>query len=375
MTHWTRRHFMIGSAAALLGKHAFAGSGYSTGNGIGSSDVIGADNPVVDAFVKAQPFYGVVMLGKRGKPTYVRAIGMANIEEQKPLRADTPFAIASISKWLTSVTVLRLVEMGKLDLDAPIKRYLPAHRADTGSKVTLRHLLSNASGIPNQFISMIKADRSLFTASMTTAQAMQQFCQGESIFPPGSKFDYALTNWIIVVGIVEAVTGQPFQQAMRNITLDPLKLSATRADQAYADDAATAVPYATINPPARKTDVRQPYMAAAGGYYSTADDLIKAAQAIFNQGFITPASLAQLTHIEVDSESYALGGRVKNLQIAGQTHRFGWETGRTTGYRSVLGHRLDGEDTVIILNNTDMSQKTMDEFAYSLLGASQLPAA
>ncbi|MFZ6769964.1 serine hydrolase domain-containing protein [Undibacterium sp. Di26W] len=371
MTYWTRRHFMLGGAAALLGKHAFA----DCSSGIGSSDVIGADNPIVDAFVKAQPFYGVVMLGKHGRPTYVRAIGMANIEAQKPLRADTPFAIASISKWLTSVTVLRLIEMGKLDLDAPINRYLPAHRADTGSKVTLRHLLSNSSGIPNQFSSMIKADRSLFTASMSTAQAMQQFCQGESIFPPGSKFDYALTNWIIVVGIVEAVTGQPFQQAMRNITLDPLKLSATRADQAYADDAATAVPYATINPPARKTDMRQPYLAAGGGYYSTASDLMKAAQAIFNQGFITPQSLTQLTHIEVDSESYALGGRVKNLQIAGQTHRFGWETGRTTGYRSVLGHRLDGEDTVILLNNTDLSQKTMDEFAYSLLGASQVPAA
>jgi hypothetical protein len=76
-----------------------------------------------------------------------------------------------------------------------------------------------------------------------------------------------------------------------------------------------------------------------------------------------------MTHIEVPSENYALGGRVKTLSVDGQQHRYAWETGRTGGYRSVLGHRLDGEPTLIILNNTDLSQKTLDEFAYDLLGA------
>lgn len=366
MQHWNRRHFILGSAAALLGQHAFAS------NGTGLSDAKNAVlDAVVDAFIISQPFYGIVMLGKRGKVTHARAFGMANIEEQRPLRVDTPCAVASVSKWLTSVTVLRLLEMGKLELDAPVGTYLASFNKNTGNKVTLRHLLSNSSGIPNLFSSRIKAEPALFTTNMSTAQAVQEFCQGDLIFPPGSKFDYAATNWIIVLAIIEAITGQPFQQTMRTITLDPLKLSATRADQTYADDAATAAAYATINPPVRKTDRRQPYMAAAGGYYSTADDLMRAAYSVFNQNFITPASLAQLTHVEVESENYALGGRVKTLQVAGQPQRFGWETGRTNAYRSVLAHRLDGEDTVIILNNTDMSQKTLDEFAYSLLGASQ----
>jgi D-alanyl-D-alanine carboxypeptidase len=168
-----------------------------------------------------------------------------------------------------------------------------------------------------------QADRSVLALELSTRQAIERFCMGELAFAPGSRFDYA-----------------------------------------------------TINPPLRRTDVRPSYMEATGGYYSTADDLLRAAYAIFNQGFISPASLQALTHIEVASDSYALGGRVKDLLIDGKRHRFAWETGRTTGYRSVLGHRLDGEETVIILNNTDMSQKTMDEFAYSLLGATSgdLPA-
>jgi D-alanyl-D-alanine carboxypeptidase len=362
MPNCTRRHFLASGVATLLGAHASAAES--------------ALNAAAENFATTQPFYGVVMLGKRGKPVYAKAFGMANIEGGLPLRTDTPFAVASISKWLTSVTVLRLVEAGKLDLDATIGALLPWYKADAANKVKLRHLLSNSSGIPNLFNAAIKADRSVLALELSTRQAIERFCMGELAFAPGSRFYYASTNWIIVMGIIEAATGMPFQQAMRAITLDPLKLAATRADQRYADDPATAIAYATINPPQRRTDVRPSYMEATGGYYSTADDLMRAAYGVFNQGFISPASLQALTHIEVASDSYALGGRVKNLLIDGKQHSFAWETGRTTGYRSVLGHRLDGEETVIILNNTDMSQKTMDEFAYSLLGAtpSGLPA-
>jgi len=151
---------------------------------------------------------------------------------------------------------------------------------------------------------------------------------------------------------------------MRDITLDPLRLNATSADPTGA-----AIAYATLKPPARKVSPFQPYMVASGGYYSNADDLLRAAYAVFNQDFISASSRAAMLHIEVPSEDYTLGGRVKTLNLDGQPHRYAWETGRTAGYRSVLGHRLDGEQTVIILNNSDLSQKTLDEFAYSLLGA------
>jgi CubicO group peptidase (beta-lactamase class C family) len=351
MSHWTRRNFIGGSAATLVSAGAFA------------------NNPVAEAFAAAQPFYGLVMLAKRGMPMYTRTFGMANIEENKPVRSDTPFAVGSISKWLTSTTVLRLVEDGKLDLDATIGKLLPWYRADGANKVTLRHLLSNASGIPNQFTPALKADPSVRDLPLTTRQAIERFSSGDLIFTPGSRFDYVSTNWYIIIGIIEEVTGVPYQQAMRAITLDPLKLPATRADHAYIEAPSTAVAYATINPPARKMDIHQHYMVASGGYYSTADDLLRAARAIFNEGFLKRSSLDALTHIEVPSENYTLGGRIKTLNVNGQPHVFAWETGRTAGFRSVLGHRLDGEDTVIILNNTDMSQKTLDEFAYSLLGA------
>lgn len=346
-----RRHFIGGAAATLLGASAFA------------------NNPVADAFARTQRFYGVILLAKRGKPVYAQAFGMANIEANKAMQATTPMAIGSISKWLTSAVVLRLVESGKLELDATIGRLLPWYRGQGADKVTLRHLLSNTSGIPNQFTPALKADPSIMELRLSTQTAVERFASGDLTFTPGSRFDYTSTNWYIVIAVIEAVTGQPYQQAMRALMLDPLQLRVTRADSAYIEAADSALAYATIDPPARKMDRHQPYMVASGGYFSTAPDLLRAAMAVFNQGFLGAPSLRELTHIEVPGERYTLGGRVKTLILDGQPHVFAWETGRTGGYRAVLGHRLDGEDTIIILNNTDLSQKTMDEFAYSLLGA------
>ncbi|WP_031496640.1 serine hydrolase domain-containing protein [Bryobacter aggregatus] len=334
----------------------------------GAASLSASGNPVAETFAKTQPFYGLVMLGKRGKMSYAKAFGAANIEEHKALSLTTPFAIGSISKWLSTTTVLKLVEQNKLSLDATILSYLPQYRADTGSKVTLRHLLCNASGIPNLFPSSGKADPAVLMR-LTAQEALEQFCQGDLNAVPGTKFDYAITNWIIVYRILETVTGLPYEQAMRQLTLDPLQLSSTRADQSYADSPATAISYSRIQPPERRTAPRPSYLAASGGYYSTAADLMSAAHAIYDKGFLSPQSLRQFTHIEVESAAYALGGRVKTLQIQGKPHRFAWETGRVNGFRSVLAHRLDGEATVVILNNTDMSQKTLDEFAYSLLDA------
>ena len=166
-----------------------------------------------------------------------------------------------------------------------------------------------------------------------------------------------------------AQTGRPYQEVMRAITLDPLGLKDTDASAATAASPKLAVGYASATPPARRRNDRVPYMAAAGGYFSTASDLLKAAHQIFDTGFLSPASQASLRTVEVASDSYALGGRIRTLWIDGKPYPAGWETGNTAGYRSVLGHRFDTRTSVVILNNTSLSQKALDLFADKLFGA------
>lgn len=348
-----RREFLAGAAA--LGVATKSSAAALSG---------GAADKAVDAFLQAQPFQGVVLIGKAGKPVYSRTVGFADIEAKRPATLDTPYLIASISKWLTSIALLCLAEAGKLDLDAPIIRWLPDYRADTGAKVTLRQLMSNISGVPNGFTPWTKAnpDPDLFTKTFTTAQAVRLWCSGDLIFEPGTKFDYQMTNWIIVTAIIEAVTGKTYAQAMTELVLTPLGLSRTWT----SDPSDIAVSYVTAEPPTRKPMQRFPFMAASGGFVSTAGDLLKAAHAVFDGGFLPPGRERELLTVNWPEQNYALGGRVKTLFTDGMPRAFAWETGNAAGYRSVLGHRFDDQTTVVLLNDTSLSQKAMDALAYAL---------
>lgn len=350
-----RREFLVGAAA--LGVAGEASASVLSG---------GAADRAVDAFLKIQPFQGVVLVGRAGKPIYSRAIGFADIEAKKPAKLDTPYIIASISKWLTSTALLKLAELGRVDLDAPILTYLPEYRADTGAKVKLRHLMTNISGVPNGFAAWTKAnpDPDLFKKSFTTAEAVKLWCSGDLIFEPGTKFDYVMTNWILVTAIIEAVTRKTYAAAMSELVLAPLGLSRTTP----FDPPDVAASYRTLEPLVRRPNDRFPFMAASGGFVSTAGDLLKAAHAVFDGGFLPPARKKELLTVGWPDQNYALGGRVRTLFADGMPRVFAWETGNAAGYRSVLGHRFDDQTTVVLLNNTSISQKAMDEFAYSLFG-------
>ena len=328
-----------------------------------------ARNPLIDAFVAETKFQGVIATARAGRIGEIRAFGMADIAAKRPATPATSYAVASISKWLTTLAVLRLVEQGKLALDAPIAATLPGYRADTGAKVTLAHLLSNTSGIPNGFVPALRADPAVGTRSYTMDEALALFCQGNLTFEPGSKFDYAMTNWFVVMAMIEHASRMPYQAAMKAIVLDPLGLKSTRADADVASAPGSALSYRTVEPPVVWTDVRNAITAASGGYFSTAQDLVRAAHAVFDGRFLKPESLASLGKVLVPEQDYALGGRVRTMTIAGKPVKAAWETGRTAGFRSLLAHRYDTRETVMILNNTALSQKELDLFGDKLFGA------
>lgn len=353
-----RREFLAGAVA--LGLVEKASATVLTG---------GAADKAVDAFLKFQPFQGVVLIGKAGKPIYSRTVGFADIETKRPAALDTPYAIASISKWLTTIGILRLVEAGKLELDAPITRWLPKYRADTGAKVTLRRLMSNTSGVPNGFIAALKADPELLPGLVKTDvsadAAVKRWGEGDLAFEPGKAFDYSMTNWIIIVAVVEAVTGKPFATAMAELVTTPLGLTHT----GLGEPAGLASAYRSVDPLARHMEARLSIMAASGGYVSTAGDLLRAAHLVFDGNLLTPDSKREMLTVIRSDQDYALGGRVKTRFADGMPRVYAWETGRTGGYRSVLGHRFDDQTTVVLLNNTGLSQGALDQLGFALMQA------
>lgn len=327
-----------------------------------------AETDWIDGVVEEFGFNGVVLLGENGRPTFEKAYGIADAETGRAASVHDRYIIASISKWMTVTAILRLVEQGEMNLDTTIADSLPDFRKDTGARVTLRHLLSNTSGIPNQYGPAVEADPNLKQSTMTAADAARAFCSGDLVFEPGARFDYAITNWILVVAMVEAATGRPFERVVDDMFVAPLGLKNTQVAKfdfpALPD---TAKAYSSVSPPILKMSPRPAFLAAAGGFCSTARDLLTAASGVFDTSLLTPQSRAEMLKITTPEQHYALGGRVARLATENGTREAAWETGRTDGYRSVLGHILDERRTVVLLNNADLSQQTMDRMALRLL--------
>ncbi|HYE46162.1 MAG TPA: serine hydrolase domain-containing protein [Caulobacter sp.] len=320
-----------------------------------------------------EPFNGALLVAGPGARPRRAAIGLANIEASRPISPATPFGIASITKFLTTLAILKLVEERRMALDAPITALLKDYRRDTGDKVTLGHLLSNTSGIPNGYIAAVKLDASLMSLDLPMAEAIRRYASGDLAFEPGSKFDYSLTNWILVRALVEAAAAAPFEEVVASRVLRPLGMKGTgRLLPSMIDP--VAAPYRTIDPPARNLQLNPAFAVASGGYCSTVGDLHRLAIAVFERRFLSPASLKLLTTVRVAEQNYALGGRIKTLVLAGAERRFAWETGNSGGYKCLMAHGLDGGPTLVLLNNTNLSQKRVDEIAIAALNRGYGPA-
>src|SRR2546421_4022268 len=126
-----------------------------------------------------------------------------------PVTAETQFRIGSVSKPITAVAVALLYEQGKLDLDAPVQRYVPSF-PDEGFPITTRQLAGHLAGIRHY-----RGDEFLLNRRFTSVLAGLTIFQGDSLlFPPGTKFSYSTYGWNLISAVVEAAAGRGFLSYM-----------------------------------------------------------------------------------------------------------------------------------------------------------------
>lgn len=327
-----------------------------------------APDPALLTAHLAPDYNGVVLVRlNRASAAFVKAYGNAQFEAGAPVTAETRFMIGSVSKWITAVAVLRLVEQGKLALDQPVTTWLPELPSASGA-VTLRHLLSNTSGIENGLGLAIKRDSSVARMRITPAQAALQFGSGPLTFAPGAQFDYSVTNWLVIGGVIERATGEPFMRTVERLVLAPAGVRDTGYVDADSSAPALAVAYAASRA-ARKVSPSPPMVAASGTLYSTAGDLVKLADAVYGDRLLTPASRRMLLTVQHAPEEYALGGRVKQVGSGAGARTLAWETGVSGGYKTLLAYSPGDGRAVVLLNNTDMQQSEQARVALALLAA------
>jgi CubicO group peptidase (beta-lactamase class C family) len=163
---------------------------------------------------------------------YVRGYGVTNVDEPEPVDGDTLFRIASTTKTFTGTVVMRLVEQGVLDLSAPIRRYLPDFRVadeEASAQVTLRECLNHSAGWVGD------DERDFGRGDDSLARYIASMRELPQLTPPGTQLAYCSTAIDTAGRVIEVVTGQPYEEAVRDLLLDPLELGRTRF---FADELA-----------------------------------------------------------------------------------------------------------------------------------------
>jgi CubicO group peptidase (beta-lactamase class C family) len=268
-TKWSRRAILtsglLSAALARGGTASASGLTQSSANVVRMKlDAIGR---AVEAETRAGRATGVsISVAEKGVIVWEGGFGVARRDTARLATAHTPFSLASISKTFTAAAVMRLVQSGKLELDAPIDRYLrsplPRSRFEAEA-VTLRLLGGHAAGLPSLF-EMFDQTR----APTTIADLIRDY--GELAYPAGERYEYANLGYSLLGAAISHATGQEFSASLKDLIIRPMGLHSTffdtdptrmRAAAGRYDQNDRDIPfYTTATPP-------------SGELYSSAHDL------------------------------------------------------------------------------------------------------
>lgn len=209
---------------------------------------INSIEPFYDKLLKKTGFNGAILIAKNGEIVFEDYRGYVNMKTKEPITQESSFHLASISKTFTGMTVLRLLEQGRLNLEDDIRKYLPEFPYQN---ITIKLLLTHRSGLPN-YLNFIDNSRVEFyqvknkkgktvtkkryvkaksdVTSMLTNETLYQYLVSKKPpiqAQPDRVFNYCNTNYAILAYIVEKITKQPFPQYMKDSVFTPLGMNHT----------------------------------------------------------------------------------------------------------------------------------------------------
>jgi CubicO group peptidase (beta-lactamase class C family) len=363
-------------------------------------------DPVIDKVIADQQIVGtVVMIARDGKVVYARAAGLADREAKRPVRENTLFRLASMTKPIAVVTALALIDQGKLALTDPVTKWLPDFepkladgRAPT---ITVRHLITHTSGLTYKFLEAAdgpyhKAEVSdgLAEPGLSADVNLRRLASVPLLYEPGTKYQYSLS--IDVLGeVIARAGGSPLPQLVNQIVTGPLGMIDTSF--AVTDRARLAWPYATNKPaplrmtepfdlPRRKGSVRfsparifdsASFPSGGAGLAGTARDYLVFLEALRTGGapMLKPETARAMTENQVgsivigDGETVGFGVGVVTDPVAAKTSRgrgsFAWGGIYGTGFWVDPPRRM----SVVILTNVAGGTSLEDDLEAAIYSA------
>jgi CubicO group peptidase (beta-lactamase class C family) len=314
-------------------------------------------------------FSGAVMVVDRGRLVYERAFGFSNRELDVPNATTTRFEIASMTKAMTAIAIMQLVQEGKVRLDGTIADYLPWYPAESGRRITVEQLLNHTSGIQQdigfadapgpgtEIVAAINAD--LFSND----SLVKLIARRPLRFEPGTSYAYSSDAYAVLGAIVEHADGKPFWRALRERVLERAGMTETgvsylaplvsqrAAGYAKSFDGYTNAPHIGVTP--------------AGGLYSTLRDLRRFDLALYGDTLVNERSKSVL--FAPRSVITAYGWKTgEDTLPSGRRRRVLRITGGLPGFQALMVRVPDARRTVILLSNVRTIVWRFDEFAVAI---------
>ena len=316
---------------------------------------------IVQNSAQADEFSGAVLVARDGQILLDKGYGFANREWGIPNESDTKFRLGSITKQFTAVAIMILNERGLVDLDAPVKTWVPDAPA-AWDQVTVRRLLAHTAGVPN--FTSFDDFQAKKTLPVTVDGLIARFRDHPLDFQPGEGRKYSNSGYVLLTAVIEKASGKSYADFLAETIFQPLGMSDTGYDRNAVVLPRRASGYApsaggVIN--ADYWDMSIPQ--GAGGLYSTTHDLLKWEQGLFGGRLLRPQALTLLTTPVRDQ--YAFGVFV--TQAEGNTTIA--HSGGLDGFNTYMAYDPARRMTVIVLGN--LNGPAPDSLGASLLAISR----
>jgi len=255
-------------------------------------------------------FAGAVLLAKDGKPIFTGAYGMADREKKTPNTLNTKFRIGSMNKMFTAVSILQLVQAGKINLSDPLGKYIADYpNKDIAAKVTIQQLLTHTGGTGDFFGPEFDAHR---LELKTLQDYMKLYGQRAPEFEPGSRWEYSNYGFLLLGVIIERVSGKSYYDYVSENVYAPAGMASSGSFPEDQNVPNRSVGYTMFGGGGLRpnTDTLPYRGTSAGGGYCTVEDFLRFANALREHKLLGAQYTELLTTGNVDTPrgaKYAFG--------------------------------------------------------------------
>jgi CubicO group peptidase (beta-lactamase class C family) len=301
-----------------------------------------------------------VAVAVNGKVVWTQGYGKADLEQNVPVTPTTKFRIGSVSKPLTATAVALLRQQGKLDIDAPVQRYVPSF-PDKGAVITTREVGGHIAGIRHY------KEKEFETCAHynNVVDALDIFKNDPLVAPPGTKFSYSSYGFNLISAVVERASGEDFLSYMKQHVFAQLGMNDTAADEedTLVANRARFYDYQKDGTYRNAALTDNSYKWAGGGFLSTPRDLVTFGSALLQPGVLNQDSLNMLFTPQHTSDGkptpYGFGWFIHNAP--GETRIYEHSGGATGGSAKLL---LYPDQRVVFawtMNTTGFNTKPFEE--------------